>query len=57
MHVRFRWVVQHSFGWTPRLCRLAQVYERLSVMLVRLRVLAFAILMLVRFVAPMERSA
>ena len=52
-----RWVVERSFGWVARFRRLARDYERLPRMLVGLHFLAFAILMLARFVALMVQSA
>jgi transposase len=52
-----RWVVERSFAWTVRFRRLARDYERLPEMLAGLHILAFAILMLHRFVALMAQSA
>lgn len=46
-----RWVVERSFGWAARFRRLAKDYERLPETLAALHFLAFAILMLSRFVA------
>lgn len=48
-----RWVVERSFGWLARFRRLARDYERLPETLVGLHFLAFAILMLQRFVHSM----
>jgi len=48
-----RWVVERSFGWTARFRRLARDYERLPETLAGLHFLAFAILMLRRFVEVM----
>jgi transposase len=45
-----RWVVERSFGWAARFRRLARDYERLPETLAGLHFLAFAILMLKRFV-------
>lgn len=45
-----RWVVERSFAWTARFRRLARDYERLPETLTGLHYLAFAILMLGRFV-------
>ena len=45
-----RWVVERSFAWMARLRRLARDYERLPETLAGLHYLAFAILMLARFV-------
>ena len=46
-----RWVVERSFAWSGRFRRLARDYERLTQTLAGLHVVAFAILMLKRFVA------
>lgn len=46
-----RWVVERSFAWTARFRRLARDYERLPETLAGLHYLAFAILMLGRFVS------
>jgi len=46
-----RWVVERSFAWAGRFRRLARDYERLPDTLAGLHFLAFAILMLTRFVA------
>jgi transposase len=48
-----RWVVERSFGWLSRFRRLARDYERLPETLAGLHFLAFAILMLHRFVQHM----
>jgi transposase len=48
-----RWVVERSFGWMARFRRLARDYERLPQTLAGLHFLAFAILMLQRFVHTM----
>ena len=48
-----RWVVERSFGWAARFGRLARDYERLPETLRGLHFLAFAILMLKRFVDVM----
>jgi len=45
-----RWVVERSFAWAARFRRLARDYERLPVTLASLHFLAFAMLMLPRFV-------
>lgn len=45
-----RWVVERSFGWMARFRRLARDYERLPGTLKGLHFLAFAVLMLVKFV-------
>jgi len=46
-----RWVVERSFGWASRFRRLARDYERLEETLAGLHFLAFAILMLTKFVS------
>jgi len=46
-----RWVVERSFGWASRFRRLARDYERLEETLAGLHFLAFAILMLAKFVS------
>ena len=46
-----RWVVERSFAWSGRFRRLARDYERLAQTIAGLHVIAFAILMLKRFVA------
>lgn len=48
-----RWVVERSFAWTARFRRLARDYERLPETLAGLHYLAFAILLLGRFVQVM----
>ncbi len=48
-----RWVVERSFAWTARFRRLARDYERLPETLAGLHFLAFAMLMLKRFVEGM----
>ncbi len=48
-----RWVVERSFGWAARFRRLARDYQRLPETLAGLHFLAFAILMLKRFVEVM----
>src|SRR5690606_30552462 len=45
-----RWVVERSFGWMARFRRLARDYERLPETLKGLHFLAFAMLMLHRFI-------
>jgi transposase len=45
-----RWVVERSFGWVSRFRRLARDYERLPETLAGSHYLAFAILMLKRFI-------
>ena len=45
-----RWVVERSFAWMARFRRLARDYERLPDTLKGLHFLAFAVLMLARFV-------
>ena len=45
-----RWVVERSFAWAARFRRLARDYERLPETLAGLHFLAFAILMLKRFI-------
>jgi transposase len=52
-----RWVVERSFAWTGRFRRLARDYERLPKTLAGLHYLAFAILMLKRFVELVVQSA
>ena len=52
-----RWVVERSFGWMARFRRLARDYERLPETLAGLHFLAFAMLMLKRFIAFMTQSA
>jgi transposase len=52
-----RWVVERSFGWMTRFRRLARDYERLPETLAGLHFLAFAMLMLKRFITFMVESA
>ena len=52
-----RWVVERSNAWLARFRRLARDYERLPETLEGLHFLAFAILLLSRFVAVMAQSA
>jgi transposase len=52
-----RWVVERSHAWLARFRRLARDYERLPETLKGLHFLAFAILLLSRFVALMAQSA
>jgi transposase len=52
-----RWVVERSFAWLARFRRLARDYERLPETLAGLHVLAFAILMVKRFITCMVGSA
>ena len=52
-----RWVVERSFGWAARFRRLARDYERLPETLAGLHFLAFAILMLKRFVEVIAHSS
>jgi transposase len=49
-----RWVVERSFGWAARFRRLTRDYERLPETLAGLHFLAFAILMLKRFMNIMN---
>jgi transposase len=51
-----RWVVERSFAWTARFRRLARDYERLPETLAGLHFLAFAILLLTRFIALLGES-
>jgi transposase len=51
-----RWVVERSNAWMARFRRLARDYERLPETLAGLHFLAFAILMLTRFVTLMAES-
>jgi transposase len=51
-----RWVVERSFAWTTRFRRLARDYERLPETLAGLHFLAFAIVLLKRFVTFMVES-
>jgi len=52
-----RWVVERSFAWAARFRRLARDYERLPETLKGLHLLAFAILLLRRFVTLMAQYA
>lgn len=52
-----RWVVERSFAWATRFRRLARDYERLPETLAGLHYLAFAVLMLQRFVSLMAHSS
>ena len=52
-----RWVVERSFAWAARFRRLARDYERLPDTLAGLHFLAFAILLLKRFVSLAIQSA
>jgi transposase len=52
-----RWVVERSFAWVARFRRLARDYERLPATLAGFHFLAFAILLLKRFVEMMVQSA
>lgn len=51
-----RWVVERSFAWMARLRRLARDYERLATTLVGYHFVAFAMLMLHRFITVMTQS-
>jgi len=52
-----RWVVERSFAWMARFRRLARDYERLTETLVGLHFVAFAILLLHRFITFMVQSS
>ena len=52
-----RWVVERSFAWAARFRRLARDYERLPETLAGLHYLAFAVLMLKRFIEMMFQSS
>ena len=52
-----RWVVERSFAWLARFRRLARDYERLPETLAGLHLLAFAVLLLRRFVTLMAQNA
>ena len=52
-----RWVVERSFAWAARFRRLARDYERLPATLAGLHFLAFAIVLLHRFLELMTQSA
>ena len=51
-----RWVIERSIGWVARFRRLARDYERLPTTLAGLHFLAFAILLLHRFVVTLQFS-
>ena len=51
-----RWVVEHSHAWLARFRRLARDYERLTETLRGLHFLAFALLLLTRFIAHLAKS-
>ena len=51
-----RWVVERSFAWMARFRRLARDYERLPETLVGLHFLAFAMVLLKRFITFMLES-
>jgi transposase len=48
---------KRSFAWTARFRRLARDYERLPETLIALHLLAFAVLLLARFVTTMAQYA
>lgn len=52
-----RWVVERSVAWAARFRRLARDYERLPTTLAGIHFLAFAILMLKRFIMWLTQSA
>jgi transposase len=52
-----RWVVERSNAWLARFRRLARDYERLPEVLSGLHFLAFALLLLARFVSLLTQSA
>jgi transposase len=52
-----RWVVERSFAWATRFRRLVRDYERLPETVAGLHFLAFAIVMLKRFVTLLLQSA
>jgi transposase len=52
-----RWVVERSIGWAARLRRLARDYERLPETRAGWHYLAFALLMLKRFVEVVLQSS
>ncbi len=52
-----RWVVERSFAWLARFRRLARDYERMPGTLKGLHFLAFAIILLKRFVTLMAQYA
>jgi transposase len=45
-----RWVIERSFGWTARFRRLVRDFERTTESLEGLHFVAFAMLMLAKFV-------
>src|SRR4030095_278668 len=49
-----RWVIERSFGWAARFRRLARDYERLPETVAGLHFLAFALVLLKRFVELMS---
>ena len=51
-----RWVVERSFAWAARFCRLARDYERLARTLAGFHYLAFACLMLHRIIPIISSS-
>src|SRR5581483_7592915 len=51
-----RWVVERSNAWLARFRRLARDYERLDETLAGLHFLAFALLLLARFIALLNAS-
>ena len=51
-----RWVVERSFAWLSRFRRLARDYERLASTLAGLHFIAFAIVMLQKFVYLLNQS-
>ena len=53
----WRWVVERSVAWAARFRRLARDHERLLTTLAGLHFLAFALLMLKRFVMWLTQSA
>ncbi len=52
-----RWVVERSFGWLSRFRRLARDYERLPETLAGLHFLAFALILLNRFLQLLAHSS
>jgi len=52
-----RWVVERSFGWFSRFRRLARDYERLPATLAGLHFLAFALILLNRFIQLIAHSS
>jgi transposase len=52
-----RWVVERSFAWMSRFRRLARDYERMAETLAGLHFIAFAILLVRRFVTVMVQNA